>query len=116
MKKNVAAFILAIVLGFATQGTLLAGNFSGEWRIYWSNMTANNMNLKADNASLVGTYINDLGKECQVTGSSNGDLVSFVIRCQKWQVNCSGELASTGAVEGTFQMDDGTSGAFQMLR
>jgi hypothetical protein len=104
------------LLEFSTQGVLFAGNFSGEWRIYWSNMTANNMNLNANNNSLVGSYINDSGKDCQVTGSLNGDLVSFVIRCQKWQVNCSGELASTGVVEGTFRMDDGTAGAFRMLR
>jgi hypothetical protein len=99
-------------------------DLNGHWTVVWLRNTAyarNALALTSSGDSLSGTYIDDAGDSCSVSGvfaaagSAAGSTVTLHVACPNWSIRMQGVVAlngkmvkgdyQTGQVVGEFQME-----------
>ncbi len=92
---------------------------AGAWTAVWDNNTKNVLSLAASNGQLTGTYVNDAGASCGVSGTLDSQTghVALHVNCPGWDIDMEGTLAADGqTVAGTYLAYGNSKGQFSLSR
>jgi hypothetical protein len=118
-KMGVATSIL--ILLFSSPALPQSSNaIAGQWTVTWLGSTAhsqNGMTLTSAGDTLSGSYINDVGTSCPVSGNyvAANSRLTLRIACPQWSIDMEGDVTSNGKlVKGHYRAYANAVGQFQM--
>jgi hypothetical protein len=124
IRKLLAASVISIMAGCAGSPTPdipdILVDYSGKWIIKWlSNNSQNSMTLAQKAGDLSGTYSNDLGESCPVTGEYRSDSrdIEIEIECPIWEIELRGFGSQNGSmITGEYSASGDATGRFVMAK
>jgi hypothetical protein len=114
--------VLAILLLLPSSAfALTPAEFAGRWSVTWDNSSKNNMTLAVSGERFSGTYTNDAGASCSVTGNflaaAATAAVAFQIVCPLWDIRMDGRSTADGkSINGSYRAYVDGSGPFSMVK
>jgi hypothetical protein len=123
IRKLLAASVISIVAGCAGSTPDIPDilvDYSGNWTVKWlSNNSLNSMTLAQKAGQLSGTYSNDLGESCPVTGEYHSDNrdIEISIECPGWSIDLTGFGSQNGSmITGNYSATGDATGRFVMAK
>lgn len=120
MFRNIVVALAVILL---PANAWSAGKFApltGTWIVRWMESDGTNpITLTEAGGVLAGTYKNDKGVVCPITGErlSNGSGMKFTVTCPDWRIEMEGAATpSARMAAGTYLAYGNAAGAFVMTR
>ena len=118
MKRLFAGILLAFVPMAAL--ALNATDLNGRWIVTWlDNNSSNAISLASVGDRFSGTYTNDAGASCTVSGNflATEDRISLQVVCPAWDIRMEGVASPDGKIiNGSYQAYTNSTGAFRMVR
>jgi hypothetical protein len=124
MKLAALAFLTILTLGAsaslnaqttsAQTSDPIHSSLTGNWRITWlKGGTPNKIKLTDSDGAITGTFAEDVGESCPVTGSYASGTITLQVTCAKFTVQMKGQLKDL-EVTGNYVAYGNATGEFKM--
>jgi hypothetical protein len=124
IRKLLAVSIISVIAGCAGSQTPdipdILVDYAGTWTVKWlSNNSQNSMTLEQKAGHLSGSYNNDVGESCPVTGQYLSETrdIKIKIECPTWTIKLRGFGSQSGSmITGDYTATGGAIGKFVMSK
>jgi hypothetical protein len=123
MRLRFIAVVFLTVIAIVSESSAQPGSQAdptGSWLFIWQNNSANtnSVNLKYEDGTITGAYINDSKEKCPVAGRWNSTeaKVTLTIACPRWEIKCEGSIKDSNLVTGRYVAYGNATGDFRLLR